>query len=214
MKQCISEGCENGCVKGRRYCREHYLERQRELAKARHKQKGRYCYTTQCLVCGKTIKGWRKSQKFCMECYKQVQKTGANKPNSYANGKGKGYAWQHRRIAEEVLNHKLNSNEVVHHLNGKPQDNALTNLIVMSRAKHGALHSYLRTQRALLAKANEGNFENCWNSLIVPMTTTWLETAGVKVTKLWEIGQSAAEPLVIEEGSETMHEAAKHSSAS
>ena len=40
------------------------------------------------------------------------------------------------------------------------------------------------------------------------MTTTWLETANVKVQKLWEIGQSAAELLnekSQEEGSETMH---------
>lgn len=40
-----------------------------------------------------------------------------------------------------------------------------------------------------------GNGENCWNSLIAPMATTWLETANVKAIKLWEIGQSAAEPL-------------------
>ena len=42
------------------------------------------------------------------------------------------------------------------------------------------------------------------------MTTTWLETTSVKVIKLWEISQSAAEPLKVktqEEGSETMHEA-------
>ena len=37
------------------------------------------------------------------------------------------------------------------------------------------------------------------------MTTAWLETTGAKVKKLWEIGQSAAEPLLNEEGSETMH---------
>jgi len=38
------------------------------------------------------------------------------------------------------------------------------------------------------------------------MTTAWLETTNAKVIKLWEIGQSAAEPLSsieYEEGSET-----------
>lgn len=54
-----------------------------------------------------------------------------------------------------------------------------------------------------------GNSANCWNSLIVPMTTTWLETTNVKVIKLWEIGQSAAKPLLNEEGSETMHAASR-----
>jgi len=41
------------------------------------------------------------------------------------------------------------------------------------------------------------------------MTTAWLEITNAKVIKLWEIGQSAAEPLKIkihEEGSETMHD--------
>ena len=41
------------------------------------------------------------------------------------------------------------------------------------------------------------------------MTTTWLETTNVNVKKLWEIGQSAAEPLLNEEGSETMHNASQ-----
>ena len=39
------------------------------------------------------------------------------------------------------------------------------------------------------------------------MTTTWLETTNVNVKKLWEIGQSAAEPLLNVEGSETMYDA-------
>jgi len=51
------------------------------------------------------------------------------------------------------------------------------------------------TKRAKLAKANYENLENCWNNLRVPITTTWLETTSVKVIKLWEIGQSASEPL-------------------
>lgn len=39
------------------------------------------------------------------------------------------------------------------------------------------------------------------------MTTARLETTDAKVIKIWEIGQSAAEPLQNEEGSETMHSA-------
>ena len=95
-------------------------------------------------------------------------------------------------------------------MNGNPKDNDVTNLIVISRAKHAELHNYLRMRGALLLKDNNENFENCWNNLIVPMTTTWLETANVNVIKLWEIGQSAAESLLNVKGSETMHEAAKH----
>ncbi len=47
--------------------------------------------------------------------------------------------------------------------------------------------------------------ENCWNTLRVQMTTTWLETASVNVIKLSEIGQSAAESLLNGKGSETMY---------
>ena len=49
--------------------------------------------------------------------------------------------------------------------------------------------------RVVLEKSNSENIENCWNNLIVPMTTTWLETTSAKVIKLSEIGQSAAETL-------------------
>lgn len=65
----------------------------------------------------------------------------------------------------------------------------------MRRSDHTSLHSYLKIQRALLLKNSNGNFENCWKNLIVPITTTWLEMTSVKVIKIWEIGQSAAESL-------------------
>lgn len=56
--------------------------------------------------------------------------------------------------------------------------------------------------------------ENCWNSLRDQLTKTWLETTGVNVIKIVDIGRSAAEPLnedtihmfSNEEGSETMYQ--------
>lgn len=211
MKECIVDGCHADCEKGRRYCRAHYLERKRRQARekyaAGHRRVGKYDVT--CEYCGAAIKAHRKEQKFCSECYKKVHRIGAIGVNNYENAGGGGYCWKHRRIAEEVLKRRLATNEVVHHMNGDPTDNSLENLVVISRGKHASLHNYLRMQGALLLKSNKENFENCWKSLIVPMTTTWLETANVKVIKLWEIGQSAAEPLNNGEGSETMHEAPK-----
>ena len=212
MKQCIIDGCADACEKGRRYCRRHYLERKREQSRDRYQKNGRYTYRINCSVCGETIDAWYKQQKYCMDCYRALQKGTLAGKNNYENAKGDGYCWMHRRVAEKLLGRKLNTNEVVHHMDGDPKNNSVDNLIVIGRGKHVSLHSYLKTQGALLLKGNIENFENCWKSLIVPMTTTWLETANVKVIKLWEIGQSAAEPLstrVYEEGSETMHEAAK-----
>ena len=89
----------------------------------------------------------------------------------------------------DVLKRKLTYNEIVHHLDGDPANNNLNNLIVISRGKHNSLHNYLNEQRAILQRCNNVNIENCWKTLIVPMTTTWLETTGVNVKKLWEIGQ-------------------------
>jgi hypothetical protein len=125
-----------------------------------------------------------------------------------------GVNYRYRRIAEAVLERRLHTEELVHHIDGNPNNNELTNLLVMSRQLHVRLHKYLDDQRVIIAKAVNENLENCWKTLIVPMTTAWLETTNAKVKKLWEIGQSAAEPskgfLVKQksplEGSETMHQ--------
>ena len=114
---------------------------------------------------------------------------------SYIPKQEKNKCWEHRRIAEQVLNRKLHTNEVVHHLDENPKNNNLTNLIIISRKVHTSLHQFLKIQGVILEGSKNENNENCWDNLRVPMTTAWLETTDVKVLKLWEIGQSAAEPL-------------------
>ncbi len=120
----------------------------------------------------------------------------------------KQFRHEHRKIAELLLGRKLCTNEVIHHMDENPENNNVSNLMVLDRRIHVKLHKYLDLQRVILEKSGNENSENCWKTLIIPMTTAWLEMAGVKVIKLWEIGQSAAEPLKEkshEEGSETMH---------
>lgn len=205
---CTIKECRNQCVEGRRYCREHYLERKRQQAKERYEVNGRYMYLNECEACHNKFKACRKASRFCPSCRQEMRDTGYIK-NNYENANGHGYCWKHRRIAEEILNRKLSTNEVVHHLDNDSNNNNITNLIVISRPTHTKLHHFLNEQRVILEKSLNENFENCWKSLIVPMTTTWLETASVKVIRIWEIGKSAAEPLSVdtyEEGSETMHE--------
>lgn len=208
MKLCKVEGCNCECDPGRRYCHRHFLERKAEQ-RARKKAEGkkvRTTYTCTCIKCGKEFQGVRKNSLFCSRiCCNSAKSNEGTNPYVYDSRNYKQNLWQHRNIAEKILGHKLSSNEVVHHLDGNPQNNDVTNLIVLSRSKHSSLHCYLNIQRALLERSKNENSENCWNNLIVPMTTTWLETANVKVKKLWEIGQSAAEPLSNEEGSETMY---------
>lgn len=180
---------------GRRLCNSCYILYKREYSRTRNKQGKRTKYPHNCVICKKDFLGYRKTQLFCSQkCSKEHVKSKHLK-NSYENGEGKGYCWKHRRIAEEVLGRKLNTNEVVHHVDCNPKNNRQENLMVMSRSSHGKLHSFLNKQRALWEQSHNGNSVNCWNNLIVPITTTWLETASVKVIKIWEIGQSAAKPL-------------------
>lgn len=151
-------------------------------------------------------------QEICSNCYKEMQSIKAESKNSnqyVVQHGGKVFRHVHRYLAEKILGRALHTNEVVHHMDDDPKNNELTNLIVMDRRTHGKLHVYLDLQRVILEKSGIENSENCWKTLIVPMTNAWLEMAGVKVIKIWEIGQSAAEPLNVdkthEEGSETMH---------
>ena len=67
------------------------------------------------------------------------------------------------------------------------------------------VYTHLNKIRSLWLKDHKSMDENCWKLLREKETTTWLEITGVNVLKIPSIGQSAAEPLLKEEGSETKH---------
>jgi hypothetical protein len=191
-KMCIK--CNQDRDVGRKMCRECYLKHKRECAKNRYQNDP---FTRRikiiCEVCKKEYLGWRKEQKHCSNCWKLNKKL-AKETLSSNQYKMIGAKCEHREIAKSILG-KLSYNMVIHHVDNNYKNNDVKNLMVMDRRTHGRLHKYLDLQRAIIEKSMNENRGNCWNTLIVPMTTAWLETTGAKVIKLWEIGQSAAEPL-------------------
>lgn len=50
--------------------------------------------------------------------------------------------FEHRRVAAAVLGRALSKNEVVHHINGKRDDNRPANLCVMDRREHDRYHGW------------------------------------------------------------------------
>lgn len=50
---------------------------------------------------------------------------------------------EHRDVAEKKIQRKLKPNEVVHHINGRRDDNSESNLCVMDRLDHEIFHTWL-----------------------------------------------------------------------
>lgn len=59
----------------------------------------------------------------------------------------RGYAYEHRLVAEEKLGRRLMPSEVPHHINGIKTDNRPENLEVVSRSEHG--HHHRKSDRGL-----------------------------------------------------------------
>lgn len=201
MEKLVCKNCGKDRDKGRRLCVA--CNKQRLLAIARSKP--RFMWDLFCLACGDIFTSWRKDSKLCKSCLKLKLEIASRtkSTNKYVMTNIPGHT-QHRDIAQAVIGRVLHKDEVVHHVDDNPTNNSLSNLMVLSRPVHASLHQYLDLQRVILEKSKNENAENCWKTLIVPLTTAWLETTSAKVIKIAEIGQSAAEPRP-GEGSETMH---------
>jgi hypothetical protein len=52
------------------------------------------------------------------------------------DGKPGKYQYEHDLIMEKKLGRKLRPNEIVHHIDGDPNNNSVSNLKVMTRGEH------------------------------------------------------------------------------
>lgn len=72
------------------------------------------------------------------------------------SGKGKSYAkylgkHEHVYIAERILGRPLQPDEVVHHIDRNVRNNDLSNLVVMTRSEHAALHNKCREMKEVMS---------------------------------------------------------------
>lgn len=185
MKLCCIENCNEPCLKGRRYCHNHFLERKRQQYKNKKETglKTRTTYPCICSNCKKPFEGFLKKSLFCsIKCKNIFNEKCNNNPYIYSAKDYKDNIWEHRNIAERTIGRKLNTDEIVHHLDCNPSNNTLTNLVVLSRKNHGKLHAYLNRQRALMAR-NDENLEQ-WENIIISLTETWIRQNNIEIIKL------------------------------
>lgn len=62
-----------------------------------------------------------------------------SKPN-HPNADRLGYVREHRLVMEEQIGRILNTNELIHHINGNTTDNRIENLQIISRSEHMKKH--------------------------------------------------------------------------
>lgn len=166
-------------MKGKRYCHTCFLARVREQG---HKR-GRWHRLRTCPYCHKEFKAFRDNQIVCRYCKSDI-KSQTQSSNKYVSAGG-DYCWEHRKIAEFVLG-KLNTDQVVHHVDCDPTNNDLSNLWVMTRSQHARLHSYLVEMKIILGTQNTVNHQIQWDKIIKPISEIWLTSVGIKVIKLMD----------------------------
>jgi hypothetical protein len=187
MKVCIDCGKEE--VVERKRCKECAKIYNRERVKKYYNKntKKRYGIGV-CSICGESMMLNKPNQLTHSKCRR---KTVENYNKVSRSNKGNTLA---RQIIID-LGFIISRDIVIHHIDENPENNVLSNFMIISLRKHSSLHRFLQQQWSLYRKLYSSNAENCWNSLRDQLTKEWLEMTNSNVIKITDIGQSAAEPL-------------------
>jgi hypothetical protein len=127
-----------------------------------------------------------RKNRFCSKkCEADFRKLN-NTPQKWVGGhiaKSTGYKYiringkdveEHRLVMERHIGRKLESNEVVHHINGNKLDNRIENLKLMTKSQHSKMHSEEKgnTRECLLCGKLKhhharGLCDNCYHSVLL-----------------------------------------------
>lgn len=169
------ENCGKELTKERRLCKECQKRKKREYASQHYAlqkengiQKKRYGIT-KCVICGKEIIKNRKDQDMCYDCYKQLHHKTVENYNSVTRNKQGKTLGRHTILN---LGFTLSKDMCIHHIDENPENNKISNLMIIHRKLHARLHRFLEKNWSLLSKDSNSNLENCWNNLRDQLTTT------------------------------------------
>ncbi len=158
-----------------------------------------------CIVCGK-IKYLSPSvvsgSKFCSHKCQGKYYSGSRNAR-WKNGKTLNWAGyvlvdtngeqarEHRLLMEKYLGRELRSNEVVHHLNGKRDDNRIENLVIMDKREHDSEHTKGSKNPFYGKRHSTETKEKIRQAKLLNPTRYWL---GKKRTR--EVGEKLREGLI------------------
>jgi HNH endonuclease len=83
-----------------------------------------------------------------------------------------GYVLLHRLIAENMIGRRLDSDEIVHHIDGNKKNNEESNLQVMRKGAHLSLHGHER-RVADKAHGTLSSYRYCKCDLCKKANSTW-----------------------------------------